>query len=60
MPATTPMSATRAASRRTSKAPQAALDFIMKSIEKAGYKPGEDVASRPRLRRDRVLQGRQV
>ena len=39
---------------------EAALDFIMKSIEKAGYKPGEDVVLGARLRRDRVLQGRQV
>jgi len=26
------------------KSAQAALDFVMKSIEKAGYKPGEDIA----------------
>ena len=42
-PATTPMSATRAASRRTCNRPTQALDFIMKAIEAAGYKPGEDV-----------------
>jgi enolase len=35
-----------------------ALDFILKSIEKAGYKPGEDIYARARLRRDRILQGR--
>ena len=59
-PATTPMSATRAASRRTCRRAEAALDFVMKAIEKAGYKPGEDVVLGARLRRDRVLQGRQV
>ena len=37
-----------------------ALDFIMKSIEKAGYKPGEDMFLGARLRLDRILQGRQV
>ena len=42
------------------KSAEAALDFIMASIEKAGYKPGEDVALGARLRRDRVLQGRQL
>ena len=59
-PATTPTSATRAASRPTSQSADEALAFIMKAIEKAGYKPGEDVvlALDPRL--DRVLQGRQV
>ena len=31
-----------------------------KAIEKAGYKPGEDIVPGARLRRDRVLQGRQV
>ena len=54
------MSATRAASRRTCKSAEEALDFVMKAIEKAGYKPGEDVALALDLRRDRVLQGRQV
>ncbi len=38
----------------------AALDFIMKSIEKAGYTSGRRHAHRARLRLDRVLQGRQV
>ena len=42
------------------KSAQAALDFIMGSIEKAGYKPGEEVALGARLRRDRILQGRQL
>jgi enolase len=37
-----------------------ALDFIMKAIEKAGYKPGEDMSPGARLRLHRVLQGRQV
>ena len=37
------MSATRAASRRTCQSAEAALDFVMKAIEKAGYKPGEDM-----------------
>jgi enolase len=32
----------------------------VKSIEKAGYKPGKDVYLGARLRLDRVLQGRQV
>ena len=59
-PATTPTSATRAASRRTSPSAEAALDFVMKSIEQAGFKPGEDIVHRPRLRRDRVLQGRRL
>jgi enolase len=36
-----------------------ALDFIMASIEKAGYKPGTTSAG-ARLRLDRVLQERQV
>ncbi len=30
--------------RRISPSADAALDFVMKAIEKAGYKPGEDVA----------------
>ena len=59
-PGTTPTSATRAASRPTSPRPTEALDFIMKSIEAAGYKPGERRLPRPRLRRDRVLQGRRL
>ena len=37
------MSATRAASRRTCKSADEALGFVMKAIETAGYKPGEDV-----------------
>ena len=39
---------------------EAALDFVMKAIEKAGFKPGEDVVLGARLRRDRVLQGRRL
>ena len=42
-PGTTPMSATRAASRRTCRRPSAALDFVMQAIEKAGYAAGKDV-----------------
>ena len=42
-PATTPTSATRAASRPNLNSATDALDFIMKSIETAGYKPGKDV-----------------
>ena len=42
-PASPPRSATRAASRPTSPRPATALDFIMRSIEQAGYKPGDDV-----------------
>ena len=30
--------------RPTCRRAEAALDFVMKAIEKAGYKPGEDVA----------------
>jgi enolase len=32
----------------------------LEAIEKAGYTAGEQIAARPRLRRQRVLQGRQV
>ena len=42
-PASTPMSATRAALRPICKSAEAALDFVMQAIDKAGYKPGEDV-----------------
>ena len=59
-PATTPMSATRAALRRTCKSAEAALDFVMQAIEKAGYKPGGDVMLALDLRRDRILQGRRL
>ena len=38
----------------------AALDFVMKAIEKAGYTPGEDVVLALDPRRDRVLQGRRL
>ena len=37
-----------------------ALDFILRSVECAGYKAGDGRRARARLRRDRVLQGRQV
>ena len=39
---------------------EAALEYIVKSIEKAGYRSRQGCLSRPRLRLDRVLQGRQV
>jgi enolase len=52
-------SATRAASRPNLPTTRDALDFIMRSVEKAGYKPGDDVPG-ARLRSDRILQGRQV
>ena len=39
---------------------EAALDFVMMAIEKAGFKPGDDMMIAPRLRRDRVLQGRPI
>ena len=42
------------------KSAEEALAFIMKSIEKAGYKPGDDIVLGARLRGHRVLQGRQV
>ena len=42
------------------KSAEAALDFVMKAIEQAGYKPGEDVALALDPRLDRVLQGRQL
>ena len=42
------------------KSADEALGFIMKSIEKAGYKPGEDVVLALDCAADRVLQGRQV
>ena len=50
-PATTPMSATRAASRRTCRRPRRRSISCVKAIEKAGYKPGEDVALGARSRR---------
>ncbi len=39
---------------------EAALGFVMKAIEKAGYKPGEDVVLALDLRLDRVLQERRL
>ena len=39
---------------------EAALDFCVKAIESAGFKPGARHRARPRLRRDRVLQGRRL
>ena len=38
----------------------AALDFVVSAIGKAGYKAGEDVMLGARLRGDRVLQGRRL
>ena len=32
----------------------------MKAIEKAGYKPGDDIVLGARLRRDRILQERHL
>ena len=42
------------------KSAEEAIGFIMKAIEKAGYKPGERRGAGARLRGHRVLQGRQV
>ena len=42
-PASRPRSATRAASRPNLASARDALDFIMRSIEQAGYTPGDDV-----------------
>ena len=39
---------------------EAALDFVMQAIKKAGYKPGERRDAGARLRGDRVLQGRRL
>ena len=39
---------------------EGALDFVMQAIEQAGYKPGDDIVHRARLRGDRVLQGRRL
>ena len=39
---------------------EAALDFCVKAIEAAGFKPGDDIALGARLRGDRVLQGRRL
>ena len=39
---------------------EAALQLLIEAIEKAGYTPGTDIALALRLRRERVLQGRQV
>jgi enolase len=41
-------------------ATKGALGFIMKAIEDAGYKPGDDVMLALDVRVDRVLQGRQA
>jgi enolase len=38
-----PPSATRAASRPTCRPTRAAIEVILEAIEKAGYKPGEDI-----------------
>ncbi len=42
-PATTPTWATRAASRPNLQSADEALGFIARAVEKAGYRPGEDV-----------------
>jgi enolase len=52
--------ATRAALRPNLASTRDALDFIMASIEKAGFKAGHRHQAGARLRGDRVLQGRQV
>ena len=39
---------------------EAAIQMILEAIEKAGYTAGRADRARPRLRRQRVLQGRQV
>ena len=36
----------------------AALDFLLRAIERAGYRPGEDVCARPRRRGERVRRAR--
>ena len=42
--ATRPARATRAGSRRRSPSNEAAVEVILRAIERAGYRPGEDVA----------------
>ena len=37
-----------------------AIDMLVASIEKAGYKPGQDVCARPRYGGERALQGRDL
>ena len=39
---------------------EAAIQLILEAIDKAGYTAGEQIAHRPGLRGQRVLQGRQV
>ncbi len=39
---------------------EAGLDFVMKAIEQAGYKAGKRRVPGARLRRHRILQGRQI
>ena len=39
-----PARATRAASRRRSASNEAAIEVVLRAIERAGYRPGEDVA----------------
>ena len=39
---------------------EGALDFVMKAVEQAGYKPGTGRVPGARLRRDRVLQERRL
>ena len=59
-PATTPTSATRAASRPISAVPTRRWASSRRRVEAAGYRLGEDVVLRPRRGRQRVLQGRQL
>ena len=51
-----PTSATRAASRPTSKSNTRPDPVILEAIEKAGYTPGEQIAHRPGRRRQRALR----
>ncbi len=53
-----PASATRAASRPNLASNEDALKVIVEAIEKAGYKPGEEIMLRARPGLDRVLRRR--
>ena len=55
-----PPSGTRAVLPPTSRSNREALDLIMTAIEKAGYKPGEDVLLALDCAASSFLQGRQV
>ena len=39
---------------------EAALDFVLKAIEAAGFKPGEDIAIGLDCAATRILQGRRL